>query len=113
MSTQSDQINDALTVLQSALDDAENAGPYSADLQGALDDTTTLLQTVQNNLLTQSEQALLDALNTNNTQLKKLNADIDNYITSLGKTAATIKSVSNAICTAVNVIGAVVSVGII
>ena len=113
MSTQSDQINDALTALQSALDDAADAGPYSPDLEGTLDDITGLLQTVQNNMLTQTEQALLDALNTNNAQLQKLNADIDKYVTSLGQTAVTIKHVSNAICTAVNVIGAVVSAGII
>jgi len=113
MSTQSDQINDALTALQSALADAANAGPYSPDLEGTLDDITGLLQTMQNNLLTQSEQALLDALNANNAQLQKLNADIETYITSLGQTAATIKNVSNAIGIAVNVIGAVVSAGII
>jgi len=113
MSTQSDQISDALTALQSALADAENAGPYSPDLEAALDDTTALLQTVQNNLLTQSEQALLDALNANNTQLQKLNDDIDKYIISLGQTAATIKTVSNAIGIAVNVISAVVSAGVI
>ena len=113
MSTQSDQLNDALAALQSALADAENAGPYNQDLDEILDDITGLLQSVQNDLLTQSEQALLDALNANNVQLQKLNDDIDAYITSLGQTAATIKKVSNAICTAVNVISAVVSAGII
>jgi len=113
MSAQSDQINDALTALQSALDDAANAGPYSPDLEGSLDDITGLLQTVQNDLLTQSEQSLLDALNTNKAQLQKLNADIDAYTKSLGQTADTIKNVSNAIGIAVNVIGAVVSAGII
>jgi hypothetical protein len=113
MSTQSDQINNTLTALQSALDDAGNAGPYSPDLEGALDDTTALLQTVQNDLLTQSEQSLLDALNTNKALLQKLNADIDAYTKSLGQTAVTIKKVSNAISIAVNVIGAVVSAGII
>jgi predicted component of type VI protein secretion system len=113
MSTQSDQINDALTVLRSALDDAADAGPYNADLGETLDDITGLLQTVQNDLLEKSEQALLDALNANNAQLQKLNADIDKYVTSLGQTAVTIKKVSNAISIAVNVISAVVSAGII
>ncbi len=113
MSTQSDQISDALTELQSALADAGNAGPYSTDLEDFLDDITAWVQTVQNDLLTQSEQALLDALNMNNVQLQKLNDDLDKYITSMGQTAVTIKKVSDAICTAVNVIGAVVSAGII
>jgi hypothetical protein len=113
MSTQSDQINDSLTELQSALTDADNDGPYSQALEDKLNDTTLLLQTVQNNLLKLSEQTLLDSLNNCNTQLKQLNADIDAFITKLDSAAATIKKVSDAIGTTVSVIGAVVSAGII
>lgn len=113
MPVQTDQINDALTALQASLTDAANAGPYSQDLQDMLDDTTLELQMVQNELLTKSEQDLLDALSSNNEQFKKLNADIDTYADSLHDAAVTIKKVSNTIAITVTVISAVVSAGIV
>jgi len=113
MPIQTDQINDALTALQAALTDALNAGPYSQDLQDTLDNTTLQLQTIQNDLLAKSEQDLLDALSANNTQFKKLNADIDAYADSLHNAAVTVKKVSNAIAITVTVISAVVSAGLL
>ena len=113
MSTQSDQIADSLDAAQQALIDAANAGPYTADLQAKLDAATGALQTVQNNMRLNSQQAILDALSGTNDQLKQLNADIDSYANGVDKVAIAIGNVSNAIGTVVGVIGAVVTAGII
>jgi hypothetical protein len=113
MSTQSDQIDDSLSATQQALIDAANAGPYTPDLQAKLDAATGALQTVQNNMLLDSQQAILDALSGTNDQLKQLNTEIDAYANGVDKIAVAIKNVSNAIGTVVSVISAVVTAGII
>ncbi len=113
MSTQSDQIDDSVTAAQQSLIDAANTGPYTQDLQAKLDAATGALQTVQNNMLLGSQQAILDALSGTNDQLKQLNTDIDAYANGVDKVAVTIGKVSSAIGTVVSVIGAVVSAGVI
>lgn len=113
MSTQSDQIDDALGQVQQAMIDASNAGQYTPSLQAKLDAVTEMLQTIENNLVLDTQQAILDALSGSNKELKQLNADISAFTTGLGKTATAIKKVSNTIGTVVTVVGAVVSGGII
>lgn len=113
MSIQSDQIDDALSDIQQALIDAADAGPYTSGLQAKLDDVTLLLQTIENNLVLNTQQAILDALADSNAQLKQLNADIDAYTDRLDQFAALIKKVSNTIAITVSVISAVVSAGVI
>ncbi len=113
MSTQSDQISDSLSAAQQSLIDAANAGPYTPDLQAKLDAATGALQTVENNMMLDSQQAILDALAGTNNQLKPLNNESDTYANGVDKVAVAIGNVSNAIGTVVSVIGAVVTAGVI
>ncbi len=113
MSTQSDQIDDSLSAAQQALIDAANAGPYTPDLQAKLDAATGALQTAENNMLLDSQQAILNALSGTNDKLKQLNSDIDTYAKGVDKVAVTVKNVSNAIGAVVSAISTVVTAGII
>jgi hypothetical protein len=113
MSTPSDQVEDALNAAQQTLIDAANAGPYTPELQAKLDTVTGLFQTVENNMLLGTQEAILNALSGTNDQLKQINTEIETYVSGTDNVAATFTKISNSIGTLVSAITTVVSLGIL
>jgi hypothetical protein len=103
------QATNAIGQVQTALQDPT----LSPANRTALEDTLVALRGVQNDIISNSAQALVDALKGDNDQLSQLADQINAGAAQLDQVAATIKSVSNTVGTLINVTTAAVSAGII
>lgn len=103
------QLTDAIGQVQTALADHSIASANRT----ALEHTLVALRDIQNDIIIQSEQALIDALKGVGDNLDKLADQINEAADKLDKIAATIKTVSSTIGILVNVAAAAVSGGII
>jgi hypothetical protein len=102
-----DQTDAAMKAITAAL-----ADPSLSDvLHDALDQLSNFLQSIQDDLIEQSEQAMANALVAQNVELKALTLQINAEVKKLDAISATIKKVSSTVGILVSTVSGLVSGG--
>lgn len=103
------QVAEAIAAVEEALQD-----PNISDvLQRTLEKTSNQLQAIEDDIVFKAEQALMEALETDNKALEELNDDIDTLVDEMDHLTNTIQKVSNTVATVVSVISTAVTAGIL
>ena len=99
-----EEINEAMD----AVNAARGADDISDAVKTQLEQMSNTLQDIQDAMIEQTEQALVDALASNNKELLDLTDKINQLATDLDKATATLKTVSSAVGALTSVLGALV-----
>jgi len=113
MSQQLQQLKTQVSDLIDTLTDAVSDGPYSEEQNRLLDQAILTMQTLQDDMSNDTEEAILIGLTAHNQELSDLNKAIDAYSKKLDATAAKIKSIADTVGTIAGVVAGIVSSGVL
>jgi len=88
-----DQVNAAMDAVNAALQDPS----ITDSMQSSLENASNVLQDTQDSLINKSEQDLVNALSSSNSQLTALSQQVNDEVTALGKVSAGIQKAANVI----------------
>ncbi|HEY8780557.1 MAG TPA: hypothetical protein VIM16_02990 [Mucilaginibacter sp.] len=102
------QVNDAINAIDQASNDTTD--PATAE---TLEKISDALENIKNDIISQTEGALVDAMSSDTTDLNNLVGQIDQADAQLDKVTGIIKTVSSAIGVLVNITTAGMSAGLL
>lgn len=98
-----EQVNAAMDTVNTALQDPS----ISDTMQSNLQNSSNVLQGIQDSLINKSEQDMVDSLSLGNAQLTALSQQINNEVTALGKVSADIQKAADAVGALTGIIASV------